>query len=290
MDTTLLLAGLQFRFLSELELEMVPALKNFQNPSENTDIRIVVNNHWSDATLPGMQLLGEDAICQYYRQEDKLFCITRGGTKGPVACSVYDRQFREIICTLNTAPFLAPAKDLGSVLRMIPLRAIFQHFSVLFLHASRVSFRGKAILFTAPSGTGKTTQAKLWQTYRGADILSNDRTLIRNTDGTWNAYGFPMDGSEPVCSNAVLPLGAVVLLEQGKENRVERMNSAQGAIRLMGQTVIDVWNPEAQATALNQILSLVAHIPLYQLTCTSDKRAVDTLESILLEDEVFSHE
>lgn len=289
MELTLLLAGLWFRFLSERVLDINPALNNFIIPGAGeADVIIRVSWDWAHFSLPDAQQVGEDVICRYCRQGDTLYCLTRGGVKGPVACSVYDRDCQEILCVLNEKPFLLPPKDLGSILRMIPLRAVFQRFGVLFLHASRISYGGKAILFTAPSGTGKTTQARLWETYRGAEVLCNDRTLLRKVGDIWQTYGFPLDGSEPVRSSTVVPLGSVVLLAQGPVNEVQRMRPAKAASLLMGQSVIDGWNSDARKTAMEEILSLLTDVPVYLLTCTPDKRAVESLEAALKEDGVIS--
>lgn len=288
LETILFLAGLHVRFLTEMEWKIAPSLNHFVvSTAEDADVTVRVSRNWDCIALPGSPPLGEDAISRYYRQGETLYCVIRGSAKGPIACAVYDGDCRKILCVLNDEPFLRPPKDFGSILRMIPIRAVFQRFGVLFLHASRIAYQGKAILFSAPSGTGKTTQAKLWQKYRGADILCNDRTLVRKADNAWYTYGYPLDGSQPVGSNRVSPLGAIVLLEQGKENRLERLKLACSAALLIRQTVIDTWNPEAKVTAMRDILSLLEDIPVYLLTCTPDERAVETLEAKLLEDGVI---
>lgn len=287
MEITLVLAGLRLRFLTERPLYIDPVLNNFIISAENPDVTVRVSWDWEHLSLPDVPQLGEDALCCYYRQGDTLYCLTRGGGKGPVACSAYDRDYREILCVLNEKPFLLPPKDLGSILRMIPLRAIFQRFGVLFFHASRISHMGKAILFTAPSGTGKTTQARLWEKYRGGEVLCNDRTLLRKVGGFWQTYGYPLDGSEPVRSSAVNTLGALVLLEQGPVNEVGRLPASKALPRLMPQVVMDCWSGEARARAMELLLELLRDIPVYLLACTPDERAVEALEKKLTEDEVI---
>ena len=282
MKTTLQLAGLQFSFFSESELDIDSELNNFMIPlTEQADVTIRISSAWDNLTLPVSPQLGEDRICRYYREGDTWYCLTRGGSKGPVACSIYRTDCRKILCVLNEKPFLRPPENLGSILRMIPLRAVFQHFSVLPLHASRICYKDKAILFSGPSEVGKTTQARLWHKCRSARILCNDRTLLRKKDGVWCTYGYPLDGSEPVRSCEMIPLGAVVLLAQGPEERVEHLQPGRAASLLMNQSVIDVWNPDACKAAMEIILSLLEDIPVYRLTCTPDERAVEALEEIL---------
>ncbi len=287
MEITLALAGLRLRFLTERPLYIDPVLNNFIISAEKPDVTVRVSWDWEHLSLPDVPPLGEDALCCYYRQGDTLYCLTRGGVKGPVACTVYGPDCREIMCVLNEKPFQAPPQNLGSILRMIPMRAIFLNFGILFFHASQIACRGTGILFTAPSGTGKTTQAKLWQKYRGAELICNDRTLTRKIDGVWRTYGYPIDGSEPVRSNAVNTLGALVLLEQGPVNEVGRLPASKALTRLMPQMVMDCWSGEARTRAMELLLELLRDIPVYLLTCTPDERAVEALEKKLTEDEVI---
>ena len=290
LETVLLLAGLRFRFCSERPLILDTVLEKFLIPAEVADVTVFVSWDWEQFTLPDVPLLGEDLICRYYRQGDTLYCLTRGGSKGPVACSVYGADRREIRCFVNEKPFRMPPDNLGSILRMIPMREIFRRFHAVLLHASQISFGDRGILFAAPSGTGKTTQAKLWRQYRSAEIICNDRTLVRKSDSLWHAYGYPMDGSEPVRSSSVNILGAIVLLEQGSVNTVKRLGPSKALPRLMSQAVLDCWNGEARSAVLTLLMSLMEEIPVYLMTCTPDERAVETLETKLIEDEVISVE
>ena len=291
METTLLLAGIRFYFHSECELNIDPELKNFiTSTNERADVSVRISREWDRFALPDTPQMGEDMICRYFQQDDRLYCVTRGNSRDPVACAVYGTDCREILCILNEKPFRRPPDNLGSILRMIPMRAIFQRFGVQFLHASRISHKGKGVLFSGPSGVGKTTQARLWHTYRGAEILCNDRTLLRRVDGIWHTYGYPLDGSEPVRSSAVVPLGCIVLLAQGSENHVERLKSSRGTALLMKQSVIDIWNPEARKAAVDIILSLMESIPVYLLTCTPDVQAVEFLEETLKKEGVILFE
>ena len=291
METFLFLAGFCLRFLSERPLNIDPVLTNFIiSPPVEADITVRVTWDWEHAALPASDMIGQDAILNYYDEGEVRYCITQGGPKGPLACTSYSPDFRRIICSINEKPFRIPLKSLGSVLRMLPMREIFLHFGALFLHASQVAYRGRGVLFTAPSGTGKTTQAKLWQRYRGAEIICNDRTLIRKADGAWHTYGYPMDGSEPVRSSDVNTLGAVVLLEQGKVNEVRPLRPGKAASLLMGQTVIDGWSTEARTAAMELLLALLSDVPVYRLTCTPDEQAVEVLEEVLMEEGVIPPE
>ena len=81
-------------------------------------------------------------------------------------------------------------------------------------HCSYIDHNGKAILFTAPSETGKSTQADLWHQYRGTEIINGDRAAIRLADGVLLAEGIPFAGSSQYCKNRSLPIEAIVYLDR----------------------------------------------------------------------------
>ena len=181
-----------------------------------------------------------------------------------------------------------PQDHVYQILRMLPIRQILLSRNVLFLHASQVLYENKGILFTAPSGTGKTTQAKLWRQYRNAQIICNDRTLLRKMDQRWLTYGYPYDGSEPVRSDQTYPLACIVLLQQGSENKILRLNPAKAISRLMRQAIIDGWDPESQRKAMELIAGVFENVPVYVLSCTVSEQAVAVLEGVLQKEGIIN--
>lgn len=290
MDVLLHLGGLTLSVHSQRSLEWSRSLEPFLGGGGHPDVIIEFSWDWGRVRLPSGPMLGQDAIQNYYLEDGVRYCLTRGGPKGYIACAEYDGELRRVLCTINAAPFLCPPKLLDSVLRFLPLRVIFQQFQTLFFHAAQIALGDTGILFTAPSGTGKTTQAHLWERYQKARIICNDRTLVRRVDSCWRTYGYPIDGSEPVCSGEIHTLGCIVLLEQGDSNRVEHMKASRALPRLMPQLVIDGWSAQARQLAMEQLLTLLAGIPVYFLSCTPDFEAVSCLERRLVSDGVIQDE
>lgn len=155
----------------------------------------------------------------------------------------------------------------------------------LILHSSYIIYRGTAILFTAPSGTGKSTQADLWQKYRCAKIINGDRSLIRRNpeNGLWMADGWPFSGSSPFCLNQSAPIRAIVYLSQQPYNRAERLNPAQAVGKLLSETTVNFWNGEYVGHIMNELEELAFQIPYYHLGCTAGEDAVECLEKALEE-------
>lgn len=154
----------------------------------------------------------------------------------------------------------------------------------LILHCAYIVHRGRAILFSAPSETGKSTQAGLWERYRGARTINGDRSLLRKVDGVWNACGWPVCGSSGQCALGDAPIHAIIMLRQGKVNEAVRLSPIQAFSQLYAQITINQWNPDFVQLAMTLIEELVMQIPVFQLTCDISENAVQTLDGVLFPD------
>ena len=116
----------------------------------------------------------------------------------------------------------------------IGMETLFLRKNCLMLHAALIRWQGKGILFTAPSGTGKSTQAGLWEKYEEADILNGDRAAVRkDKNGCWQAYGLPYAGSSGIYRNEKAPVSAIIVLRQAYENRIQRL----GMLEIIQETL-----------------------------------------------------
>jgi hypothetical protein len=149
------------------------------------------------------------------------------------------------------------------------------------LHSSFIRYLGGAILFTAPSGTGKSTQAGLWETYTDAEQINGDRSVIRCVDGVWTAYGFPFAGSSGIFRNEAVPIRAVVVLRQAPENTIERLRPSEAFRLLYSESAMQRWHEAGHTEVVDQLLLLCRDIPVYMLRCTPDERAVRLLQKTL---------
>ena len=188
---------------------------------------------------------------------------------------------------MNEGAFPNVVRTVDKVLQLLPMRQLLAHYQAFLLHSSRIAVCGKAVLFTAPSQTGKTTQARLWNCYGYAEIAGNDRTILRKSGNEFNTYGYPVDGSSPIYSNKRLPLGAIVVLRQGAENHIQRLLVPQALKCLMEQTAMDTWNAIERMAIQQLCLDLLGEYPVYLLTCRADKDAVVCLKQQLEKDEVI---
>lgn len=149
------------------------------------------------------------------------------------------------------------------------------------LHCAYMRYKGEGILFSAPSETGKTTQANLWGQYRGGQTINGDKGLLQKVDGTWIVKGWPVCGSSDICFNEKTPIRAIVMLSQGKTNTVERLAPSRAFMQIYSQITINRWNVAHTTKAIEMIEKLVSEVPVYHLSCTISEDAVKCLESAL---------
>lgn len=147
-----------------------------------------------------------------------------------------------------------------------------------FLHCSCLSCKGDAIIFTAPSGTGKSTHSALWRRHFGDDVImiNDDKPLVRRKDGRFYIYGTPWNGKHSIGNNISAPIKAIVFLEQAPENRATPLSPIDGLSLLLQQTVLP--SNKTQLSVLLDLLGrLVETVPLYKLGCTISDEAVTTI-------------
>ena len=141
-------------------------------------------------------------------------------------------------------------------------------------HCSAIAVDGKAYLFTAPSGTGKSTHARLWREVFGdrAVMINDDKPLLRVTSDSLLVYGTPWDGKHRLSTNTVAPVAGICLLERGEENCVERIAKEDAFPRLLQQT----YRPQSPVELMKtmELLDAVAsNVPLCRLRCNMEPEA-----------------
>lgn len=171
-----------------------------------------------------------------------------------------------------------------NILDAICIEQILNNKNAFILHSSYINFNGKSILFSAPSGTGKSTQADLWEKYENAEIINGDRTAIRKIDGKWNAYGLPIAGSSNIFKNKKAELSHIIILKQGKENKLKKLSPREAFIKIYSETTIHTWDSEFQNNIISMITDMVQNVQIYQYECLPDKSAVDFLKEQIIKD------
>jgi hypothetical protein len=174
-----------------------------------------------------------------------------------------------------------PNVAVGNILCLSGASFFFLERDACILHASYILYQGKAMLFSAPSGTGKSTQANRWKEQRGAEIINGDRVLISRRSGAFLAHGIYVSGRSELTRNVSAPLGRIILLEQGEKNEIIPLKAREKFMRLICQSTYDV-HSEQQINAITSLTAdLVSTVPVIGYRCRNHPDSVDDLERYL---------
>ena len=138
------------------------------------------------------------------------------------------------------------------------------------LHASAVVYEGRAYLFSAPCGTGKSTHTQNWcKVFDGAVILNDDKPAIRIIDSQAVAYGTPWSGKSDKQLNMSVPVGAAAFIERSETNSIEKMSTKDALTGIMSQTV----RPKCEQKAdmfFKTVGGFLGQVPVYKLRCNME--------------------
>ena len=149
------------------------------------------------------------------------------------------------------------------------------HYHIILFHGAVLTMEEKAYLFTAPSGTGKTTHIHLWKQVFGnsVSILNGDKPLLKITQDGIFACGTPWQGKENEGENRIVPLKAICILERSETNRIESMTFSQAFPVLLQQTYRPT-KTEAFIKTMKLIREL-HQVDLYRLGCNMNSEAAE---------------
>ncbi|MCR5703911.1 MAG: hypothetical protein K6G85_04745 [Eubacterium sp.] len=147
-------------------------------------------------------------------------------------------------------------------------------YQVYLCHGSVLEMDGDAYMFTAASGTGKSTHARLWRETFGERVtmINDDKPLLRMKDDGIYAYGTPWDGKHHLSSNRHAKLKGICFLVQAKENRIRRVRAEESLPLIMNQ----IYRPrkvEALVKTMQFVDQLIEKIPMYILECNISEEA-----------------
>ena len=156
-------------------------------------------------------------------------------------------------------------------------------YDVLLFHASAISVDSKAILFSAPSGTGKSTHTRFWKELYGerVEIINDDKPLIRCEESGVKVYGSPWNGKDRLSSLNSADFETLCFLNRGMTNVVERVSQQE----IMREVFSQVHIPEDKSK-LKKVLFLLNRIlkeaKLYRISCTNSIESAKVVSKELL--------
>lgn len=187
-----------------------------------------------------------------------------------------DSDWKEVMVTSNLCE-RKPVNTFMNSIGEIAFRNRILFHDGLVIHGSAIECENKGIIFSGPSGTGKSTQSRLWRKYKKAEMINDDRPALRVIEGASYVFGTMWNGSSKKCTNKSAPLAAIVLLQQNAENKIERLADDEAVKRLMPRSFLPYNNEENMGRALKNLEKIVSVTPVFLLKCRPDREAVELL-------------
>lgn len=272
-------ADLIIDFRSEFSLqvpqELLPFLRQDGCPADTYELKILQQPLVSQ----GQRIYNRKGITAY-REGDGTLLLYGDETDGQVIFGTRIRRsgHHTIYVRQDATQHMAFGSRLGGIMNGEEL--LLRHYAMV-LHSSLVSYKGRGILFSGPSGVGKSTQAALWEKNFGATVLNGDRAVIRQRDNGFIASGSPWCGSSGIYSRESVPVDAIVLLRQGKENQISLAEPKIAFREIYSQSIVHNWDIYFVDRICDLVEKLVSSVPVYILSCLPDPSAPIFTEKIL---------
>lgn len=147
----------------------------------------------------------------------------------------------------------------------------------IVIHSSSLALDGKGILFTAPSGTGKSTHAELYEKHFGdrVSVINDDTPVVRFVNDIPYVCGTPWSGSSDKFKNTEVPLKAIVVLKQASINKIRRLSPIEALPLVMPRLFLPYFDNNLMERASGLLDRLLSRVPIYHLECRPDQEAME---------------
>jgi hypothetical protein len=265
------------------DVDLLPALEPFRIQSAPPNITIQVNRAESISASPEAQLFDSGSVWRLYQSGDKFQFDFTTPVLGddPYKRMIVDDHFTAATLLLSDRRF--KTHDAGSSIEYPLDELLIMHRltreKAVELHGCGISMsrNNPGVLFIGHSGAGKSTTARLWTSHHDAEILSDDRIILRDHAGEISMYGTPWHGEAAYASPAKSPLTRIFILEHGQGNVITRLTRIQAVSELFARSFVPFHRHEYVDHALSFLESVVDTIPCYRYSFEPDQRAVETI-------------
>lgn len=179
----------------------------------------------------------------------------------------------DISCSMEKSGISRDAAESFAVYKSVADQ--LSRFDRLVFHGAAITYEERGYLFSAPSGTGKTTHIKLWKKCFAdkVDTINGDKPIISaERDGIY-IHGTPWAGKEGWNQNSSAPLNGICFIRQSAENRIKRLSPD----KCLGMILPQVYIPKESGAAgetLELLDRILKNVPVYMLDCDISEEAV----------------
>lgn len=181
-----------------------------------------------------------------------------------------------------SAPGLSVAVyESSAIYRQICLK-LLESYNGMFFHSSSLAVDNKAYIFTALSGVGKSTHARMWREVFGDKVImiNDDKPIIRNIDGTYYVYGTPWTGKHALGNNIKVPLDGICFLDRGQHNVIEKVNGLDNLSKALNQTILPK-DKELMDKLIGFLEKMLSEVNTYKMECDISHEAAQVAYSYL---------
>jgi len=283
MNYVFSLAQQRFRILlpGSISLKIENRHQPFIGPDDGGEVCGTISFELTDILPP----LPEQSVMEQYKlycpSLDNLTWFLDASDHTPFAYS--DRRQSpkrvEIVVHTRNESYLSSS---NAIMLMIETEDLLRRCGGLMMHGCLVDTPRGGIVFTGPSGIGKSTQGSLWESFGNGRVLNGDRVGLCQDEDGWSGWGLPFAGSSQVYLNEGTAVKALIVLKQGEENSIRRLAAGDALKAVYPQAHLHRWSRDFMEQGTGNLMSLIARTPVYLLCCRPDKAAVD-----LVQDTVF---
>ncbi|MGN1059460.1 MAG: hypothetical protein ACI4QW_03430 [Clostridia bacterium] len=249
-------------------------------PVDRPDIVLTMHTDCEDIRLPAGTLVAEVNKRHWCRLADGGYAFydkIEEYSDKILNLMVADSGFRQIEVWLCPSALLKLTEDRRPyhILQEI-LRYVFLMHDGMIIHASSLAYRNQGLLFSAPSGTGKSTHTGLWTQYApGTVIVNDDMPIVRLEAGKPYLYGAPWSGKNSIHQNVRVPLSAIVFIERDTRCSLTPMEPMEAVWRLL-DAIRKPAMPFLAEKNMDILSRLIEGLPVYLLRCDISEAAVHT--------------
>ena len=284
-------AGLLFDISGELALPVQSAFAAYETGADGADIRIRFSVKASLPAVPTDTVYGvKHGISEYAKAADRYLLQDREDGLS-YATITFSEDFRTIDCELADVSEIggAPLAErtqvaLGQcVLNALPM------FGGFTFHASCIDVCGHALMFSAPSGGGKSTQTALWKRFYPASVryINDDTPILRKVGNDYHAFGSPWAGTSGINENRHAKVRALVYVKQGGTCSLRPMEEQEKMLCAMRSVRMQFF-PEQRRRQTALLFEFLRGVPAYELTCDISRAAVETVKTEIFRDFCFT--
>lgn len=263
--------------IKEDSVEFLELMEMREEQIESSDLIVVRFSPMDSITMNEDEGIRVDSRREVQEEQDKKIYIYNYSDI-PYAC--LEMQTDRIVCRY-LEKYSSLLNDSQKLFNLLGMEAVFLKKKTFILHSSFIRWKGDGILFTAPSGYGKSTQAALWEKYEHAEILNGDRAAINRKGEEWYAHGMPYAGTSGIYRNECAPVRVAFVIRKATQNRVRRLTLPEAVRYLYSEVTVHQWDEEFVNEIMNLLMEFAAQVPVYYLECLPDESAVELAKRVL---------